>query len=74
MIWYVVVGVILFVMLLYIVKRKPVWIEQITPSGNRSYICSHCGEIWTPILYSGFQLGMPPSECPNCNKEMRVRH
>lgn len=75
MIGYVVFGVIVLALLLHLVVRKPVWLEQITPHGKTIYVCSHCGEIWTPVYYSDYQLSYtPPSKCPSCGKEMRVYH
>lgn len=73
MIAYIVIGILLALMGVYLVLRKPVWLEQITPNGKTIYVCSHCGEIWRPIYYSDYQLSYsPPSKCPSCEKEMRT--
>ena len=71
---YVIVGILLIVFLVYLIRRKPVWLKQITPSGKELTFCSHCGYIWTPIYYSEYQLNQPPSECPQCHRKMRIEH
>ena len=72
MVGYVVIGILLVLMLVYILVRKPVWITQVTFTGKTIHVCSNCGEIWTPTMYSGIPLEMsPPTECPHCHKKMR---
>ena len=66
-----VLGLLLFGREIYI-HYHPVWVEIITPHGDKIYVCSNCGEVWHPTYYSGYQLEfMPPSECPSCHREMR---
>lgn len=65
---YLIIGILLAMMFLYIVMRKPTWIKQVTPSGRIVHICSNCGEIWTPMQYEVF----PPDHCPHCGKEMKT--
>ena len=75
MIRWLICGVFILIFLLYLVKRKPVWLKQITPHGKELTFCSNCGYIWTPTTYSGYQLEMtPPTKCPQCKREMRVYH
>lgn len=68
MIKWLICGVFILIFLLYLVKRKPIWMKQITPQGKEVIFCSHCGEIWTPMQYEVF----PPDRCPHCGKEMKT--
>lgn len=54
--------------IVYLALRRPVWLQQISFSGERFYVCSHCMFVWSP----SFSETEPPETCPRCTRKMRV--
>lgn len=54
--------------IVYLALRRPVWLRQISFTGETFFVCSRCMFIWSP----SFSETEPPEVCPRCKKRMRV--
>lgn len=61
--------VILIALSIYLVRRRPVWLQQISLDCKTIFVCSNCQYIWRPTMSET----EPPEECPRCTRKMRLK-